>query len=121
MRWENHTKQSQQERRRMARNAEKALYEKNKAAGLCAYCGQRPPYPGFISCLECRCAFRTYQQRYNFKLRAMQQQGLEIVRCPCRKRAMVLCIQCQAPLCDTCYDLGEGRCSACQEPASPVG
>ena len=97
---------------------QKARYEARKAAGLCAHCGDRPPYPGFVSCLECRREFRTYQQRYEYKLREMKRQKLEILRCPCRKRAMVLCTQCQAPLCDTCYDLGEGRCGACVEDAS---
>jgi hypothetical protein len=97
----------------------KALYTRRKAMGLCAHCGAREPYPGMVSCLECRKEFRIYQQRYAFKLRAMKAQGLEIVRCPCRKRALVLCIQCQAPLCDTCYDLGEGCCSACREGDSP--
>ena len=96
----------------------KNLYETRKAAGLCAHCGDRPPYPGFVSCLDCRREFRTYQQRYTYKLREMRRQGLEIVRCSCRKRAMVLCTQCQTPLCDTCYDVGEGRCSACTEDAS---
>jgi hypothetical protein len=117
MRWDNHTKQSPTERVRAAKESNKALYHQRKAAGLCAHCGDRPPYPDFVSCLECRREFRTYQQRYTFKLRAMKQQGLEILRCPCRKRAMVLCIQCQAPLCDTCYDLGEGRCSLCLDGA----
>ena len=28
--------------------------ENRKAAGLCAHCGDRPPYPGFVSCLDCR-------------------------------------------------------------------
>jgi hypothetical protein len=46
----------------------------------------------------------------------MKREGLTIIRCQCRKKAMVLCIQCQAPLCDTCYDLGEGQCQLCLEP-----
>lgn len=96
----------------------KTKYLDNKANGKCAHCGDRPPAPGMVSCLNCRKRFRTYRQRYDGKQRAMKQQGLVIVRCPCRKRAMVLCIQCQAPLCDTCYDLGEGRCIACLDVAS---
>ena len=70
-----------------------------------------------VSCLECRKRFRLYRQRYDYKMRAMKKQGLTIIHCPCRKRAMVLCTQCQAPLCDTCYDLGEGRCGECTEDA----
>jgi hypothetical protein len=104
---------SQQARVEQIKQCGKTRYADNKASGKCAHCGERDPYPGMVSCLACRKRFRLYRQRYNFKVRAMKQQGLTIVRCPCRKRAMVLCIQCQAPLCDTCYDLGEGRCSGC--------
>ena len=120
MRWDNHTKQSQKDRSIAARQAEKTLYQQRKAAGLCAHCGDRPPYPGFVSCLDCRREFRTYQQRYEYKLREMRRQGLQILRCPCRKRAMVLCLVCQAPLCDTCYDLGQGRCGECTEESPHV-
>ena len=92
---------------------QKTLYASRKAAGKCAHCGDRPPYPGSVSCLECQKRFRLYRQRYTYKMKAMKQQGLVIVRCACRKRAMVLCIECQAHLCDACYDVGEGRCIAC--------
>lgn len=96
-------------------------YQERKDAGLCPRCGERPPYEDRVACLECRKEFRIYQQRYDFKIKAMKAQGIEIIRCPCRKRAMVLCIQCQAPLCDTCYDVNEGRCPACSDTANEQG
>jgi hypothetical protein len=89
------------------------LYTERKAQGLCAYCGKRPPYAGSTACLPCRTRLRTYSQRHGRRMKALQQQGLTIVRCACRTKAMVLCTQCQAPLCDTCYDVGEGHCRIC--------
>lgn len=91
----------------------KARYAWRKAHALCVYCGDRPPYEDRVACLACLKDLRLYRQRYEFKLRAMKAQGLEVIRCACRKRAMVLCIECQTALCDTCYDVGEGHCSAC--------
>jgi hypothetical protein len=39
---------------------------------------------------------------------------LRVMRlCACGARALILCTDCQACLCDTCYDVGEGRCQAC--------
>jgi hypothetical protein len=95
----------------------KDVYDQRKADGLCPHCGERPPYEERVSCLPCRKRFRVYSQRYTGKQREIRRQGIEILRCPCRKRAMVLCIVCQAPLCDTCYDLGEGCCRECTEDA----
>jgi hypothetical protein len=89
------------------------IYTERKAQGLCPYCGKRPPYPGSAACIPCRTRLRTYSQRHHRRRQALKREGLTIVRCQCHKKAMVLCIQCQAPLCDTCYDVGEGDCRAC--------
>lgn len=94
---------------------QRTLYAKRKARGLCPHCGVRAPYPGYVSCLECRKRHRGYAQRFNARQREMKRQGISIVRCACRKRALILCIQCQTPLCDRCYDLGEGHCQACRD------
>lgn len=91
----------------------RSLYLARKEAGLCTRCGKSKPYPGMVACLDCKKRLRTYERRYLFKLRAMKEQGLTILRCPCGTRAMILCTDCQAPLCDTCYDVGEGRCADC--------
>ena len=91
----------------------KAKYERDKAAGKCPHCGVRDPYPGMVSCLECRGRHRRYARLWRARQRAMRKQGRDVLRCHCRKRAKVLCIQCQASMCDTCYDLGEGRCVEC--------
>jgi hypothetical protein len=88
-------------------------YAQRKAAGLCPYCGERPPYAGSTACIPCRTRLRTYSQRHQRRRKALKREGVTILRCPCRKKAMVLCIQCQAPLCDSCYDVGEGRCRDC--------
>jgi hypothetical protein len=92
---------------------EQKRYATRKAQGLCPYCGKRPPYAESTACLPCRKRLRTYSRRHWRRTKALKQQGLSIIRCACRKKAMVLCIQCQAPLCDTCYDVGEGHCRGC--------
>ena len=88
-------------------------YAQRKAAGLCPYCGTQPPHTGYAACIACRKRFRVYSERYVHKKREMRRQGLKYVYCQCRKRALILCTRCQAPLCDTCYDLGEGCCQDC--------
>lgn len=93
---------------------EKKLYENRKAAGLCAHCGVRPPYRWMVSCLPCRRRFRTYERRYMHRQQAMKRQGIVRLLCVnCGVRALILCTQCAAHLCDTCYDVGEGRCRDC--------
>jgi hypothetical protein len=92
-------------------------YHRSKAEGKCPHCGTRNPYPGMVSCLECRARHRRYARLHRMRQREMRKQGITEVRCACRKRAMVLCIQCQTPLCDTCYDLGEGCCRECSDAA----
>jgi hypothetical protein len=106
--------------------AEHALWQREryaeaKAAGLCPHCGKQPAHDTMVTCLDCRARHRRYARLYRARQREMRRQGITEVRCPCRKRAVVLCVQCQAPLCDTCYDLGEGRCSACSEAAHETG
>jgi len=93
--------------------AAKAKYAAKKTEGKCPHCGTRDPYPDMVSCLLCRARHRRYARLWRAREREKRKQGLAEVRCSCRKRAVVLCIQCQAPLCDTCYDVGEGCCTAC--------
>ena len=88
-------------------------YAARKARGLCPHCGKRKPYPGMVSCLACRKRHRGYAQDFRGRERAKIRQGIALVHCACDKRALIMCIDCQAPLCDTCYDLGEGRCEEC--------
>lgn len=88
-------------------------YAEHKSQGLCPHCGKQPAHPTMVSCLECRARHRRYARLYRARQREMRRQGITELRCGCRKRAMVLCLTCQAPLCDTCYDVGEGHCSAC--------
>jgi hypothetical protein len=95
-------------------------YARDKALGKCPHCGARPSHDTMVTCLECRAKHRRYARLYRIRQREMRKQGITEVRCPCRKRAVVLCMQCQAPLCDTCYDLGEGRCSGCLDPVSAL-
>ena len=94
---------------------QKVRYDECKEQGLCPHCGQRRPHPTMVSCLECRARHRRYARLYRARQREMRRQGITELRCGCRKRALVLCTQCQSPLCDTCYDLGEGRCSECHD------
>jgi hypothetical protein len=41
------------------------------------------------------------------------------IQCACGNRALILCINCQAELCDRCYDLGEGYCDDCRDAPQP--
>jgi hypothetical protein len=102
------------------RQNRRGRYAAHKAQGKCAHCGERPPYEGFVSCLPCRAKFRDYQRHYTYRQREMRRQGLlpskpEPVRCQCGANPLIACEHCQTPLCDTCFDVGEGQCRDCYE------
>lgn len=47
------------------------LYRTRKAAGLCGYCGRRPPEEGRVSCRECGERQKSYSRNRRSALRAM--------------------------------------------------
>jgi hypothetical protein len=100
---------------------ERQQYHNRKAQGLCPHCGKRRPYPGMVSCLDCRKRHRGYTMHFNDRQRELKRQGLTILRCPCRKRAFVVCRQCEAPLCETCADAGGGLCGTCCRAGAEAG
>lgn len=96
---------------------QRTRYAQLKSAGVCPHCGKRPPYDTMVSCLHCRGKQRRYNRLFRMRQRELRRQGIQELRCHCHKRADILCIACQAPLCDTCYDLGEGKCRTCVDVA----
>ena len=70
----------------------KRWYEKNKAAGLCARCGSKPPIPDGVLCPECAAANRTNNlRRYHLR------------------REAGICPDCTKPVTD-----GYARCGDCR-------
>jgi hypothetical protein len=52
------------------------LYAARKEAGLCPVCGVRPPYEGYVRCVQCMRRQRTVKRRWNNRQKEMRRQKL---------------------------------------------
>lgn len=66
-------------------------YAERKAAGLCTYCGQKPPIPGILHCEECR------QKR----VKKDQKRGPKRYH-DLRREAMLMITKGKTPVCERC-------------------